>query len=55
MYVVCIYIYIYIYIYRERERERGVTPVSRVIRSKSHRASVKPRIILNAIYNVIFV
>jgi hypothetical protein len=32
-----------------------VPPYPRVIRSKTHRGYVKPRITLNAIYNVIFV
>jgi hypothetical protein len=33
----------------------GVLPYPRVIRSKAYRGYVEPRIITNAIYNVIFV
>jgi hypothetical protein len=33
----------------------GVPPYPRVIRSKTYRGYVKPRIVPNAIYNVIFV
>jgi hypothetical protein len=37
------------------EQSTGVPPYSRVIHSKTYRDYVKPRIIPNAIYNVIFV
>jgi hypothetical protein len=44
---VCISLYVFMYVYT------GGPPYPRVIRSKTYRGYMKPRIIPNAIYNVI--